>query len=271
MLTYFKRYEIAACAIAVAIPLAVVFVWSNIEGRAMGFTAAGAGTSVVLLLAGLFIFTRLFARAAQSKLESLVSLYNDDCNVDAFLAGSSKIAQSAEPPLGELPAWFLSFYACALINDGKNSEAAKIGLMIQDSVKTAPTDEIKLALYADLVPLVKSLFDNDRVIALIDEALSLPNLEDDFITKQRRAYLSWSREVAEAERAGDSPKLIGLYRSIWDNHDQCLRLRVVYASKEGELHAAAGNRDAAAGCMRFAADNGKNLPAARTARAFFGE
>ena len=46
VLTYFKRYEIAACAIAVAIPLVVVFIWSNIEGRAMGFTAAGAGVSV---------------------------------------------------------------------------------------------------------------------------------------------------------------------------------------------------------------------------------
>lgn len=218
MFTYFKRYEIAACVIAVAIPLVVAFIWSTIEGRAMGFTAAGAGVSVVLLLAGLFVFTRVFARAAQAKLEKLVSLYNDDCDVAAFLEGSSKIA-----------------------------------------------------LYADLVPLVKSLFDNNRVIALIDEALSLPNLGDDVITQQRRAYLSWSREVAQAELAHDESKLIGLYRSIWDNHDQCTRLRVVYAAKEGELHAAAGNRDAAAGCMRFAADNGKDLPAARTARAFFGE
>ena len=98
MLTYFKRYEIAACAIAVAIPLVVVFIWSTIEGRAMGFTAAGAGVSVVLLLAGLFVFTRVFARAAQAKLEKLVSLYNDDCDVAAFLEGSSKIAESAEPP-----------------------------------------------------------------------------------------------------------------------------------------------------------------------------
>ena len=168
VLTYFKRYEIAACAIAVAIPLVVVFIWSTIEGRAMGFTAAGAGVSVVLLLAGLFVFTRVFARAAQAKLEKLVSLYNDDCDVAAFLEGSSKIAESAEPPLGELPAWFLSFYACALINVDRKSEAAKFGLMIQDSVKDAPTDEAKIALYADLVPLVKSLFDNNRVIALID-------------------------------------------------------------------------------------------------------
>ena len=118
---------------------------------------------------------------------------------------------------------------------------------------------------------MKSLFDNNRVIALIDEALSLPNLGDDVITRQRCAYLSWSREVAQAELDHDESKLIGLYRSIWDNNDQCTRLRVVYAAKEGELHAAAGNRDAAAGCMRFAADNGKDLPAARTARAFFGE
>lgn len=271
VLTYFKRYEIAACAIAVAIPLVVVFIWSTIEGRAMGFTAAGAGVSVVLLLAGLFVFTRVFARAAQAKLEKLVSLYNDDCDVAAFLEGSSKIAESAEPPLGELPAWFLSFYACALINVDRKSEAAKFGLMIQDSVKDTPTDEAKIALYADLVPLVKSLFDNNRVIALIDEALSLPNLGDDIITQQRRAYLSWSREVAQAELAHDESKLIGLYRSIWDNHDQCTRLRVLYAAKEGELHAAAGNRDAAAGCMRFVADNGKDLPAAQTARAFFGE
>lgn len=271
VLTYFKRYEIAACAIAVAIPLVVVFIWSTIEGRAMGFTAAGAGVSVVLLLAGLFVFTRVFARAAQAKLEKLVSLYNDDCDVAAFLEGSSKIAESAEPPLGELPAWFLSFYACALINVDRKREAAKFGLMIQDSVKDAPTDEAKIALYADLVPLVKSLFDNYRVIALIDEALSLPNLGDDIITQQRRAFLSWSREVAQAELAHDESKLIGLYRSVWGNHDQCTRLRVVYAAKEGELHAAAGNRDAAAGCMRFAADNGKDLLAARTARAFFGE
>ena len=55
MFTYFKRYEIAACVIAVAIPLVVTFIWSTIEGRAMGFTAAGAGVSVVLLLAGLFV------------------------------------------------------------------------------------------------------------------------------------------------------------------------------------------------------------------------
>ena len=143
VLPYFKRYEIAACAIAVAIPLVVVFIWSAIEGRAMGFTAAGAGTSVVLLLAGLFIFTRVFARAAQAKLEKLVSLYNDDCDAMAFLEGSSKIAESAEPPLGELPAWFLSFYACALINVDRKSDAAKFGLMIQDSVKDAPTDEAK--------------------------------------------------------------------------------------------------------------------------------
>ena len=271
VLTYFKRYEIAACAIAVAIPLVVVFIWSNIEGRAMGFTAAGAGVSVVLLLAGMFVFTRLFARAGQTKLEKLVSLYNDDCDIDSFLEGSRAIANSAEPPLGELPAWFVSFYACALINAGRTSEAASFGLMIQDSVKDAPTDEAKLALYADLIPLVASLFDNERVIALANEALALPNLGDDPVTQQRRSYLAWSRDVACAEIAHDDAKLMGLYRSIWGNHEQCMRLRVVYACKEGELHAAAGNRDAAAGCMRFAAENGKDLPSARAARAFFGE
>ena len=271
VLTYFKRYEIAACAIAVAIPLVVVFIWSTIEGRAMGFTAAGAGVSVVLLLAGLFVFTRVFARAAQAKLESS----SPSTTMTAMLRPSSgarrKSRNPPSRPWGKLPAWFLSFYACALINVDRKSEAAKFGLMIQDSVKDAPTDEAKIALYADLVPLVKSLFDNNRVIALIDEALSLPNLGDDVITRQRCAFLSWSREVAQAELAHDESKLIGLYRSIWGNHDQCTRLRVVYAAKEGELHAAAGNRDAAAGCMRFAADNGKDLPAARTARAFFGE
>lgn len=211
----------------------------------------------------------MFARAAQAKLEKLVSLYNDDCDVAAFLEGSSKIAESAEPPLGELPAWFLSFYACALINVDRKSEAAKFGLMIQDSVKDTPTDEAKIALYADLVPLVNSLFDNNRVIALIDEALSLPNLGDDIITQQRRAYLSWSREVAQAELAHDESKLIGLYRSIWGNHDQCTRLRVVYAAKEGELHAAAGNRDAAAAAALRRRPMARISPQREPARAFF--
>ena len=119
---------------------------------------------------------------------------------------------------------------------------------------------------------MKSLFDNNRVIALIDEALSLPNLGDDVITRQRCAFLSWSREVAQAELAHDESKLIGLYRSIWGNHDQCTRLRVVYAAKEGELHAAAGDRR----CGQQAAcasppTMARIFPAARTARAFFGE
>ena len=115
---------------------------------------------------------------------------------------------------------------------------------------------------------MKSLFDNNRVFALIDEALSLANLGM-MLSRSSAAPISWSREVAQAELAHDDSKLIGLYRSIWGNLDQCTRLRVVYAAKEGELHAAAGNRDAAAGCMRFAADNGKGPPCSANSR-FFG-
>ena len=271
MLTYFKRYEILACVAAVAVPLVVVNAWSLVTGQAMGFTAAGAAVSVVLLLGGLFVFTRLFAGMAQNKAEALVSLYNDGCDAKAFVEGGEKIAASASTPLNELSAWYLSFYANALIDLGKRNEAAKIGLMLQESVQDAPDDATRLALYADLVPLVGALFGPQKVSELANEALMLPADAADEVAAQRRSYLEWARAVANAKLTHGTDSLLANYRVIWNNPEQCMRLRVEYAHHEGKLHEALGNAEAARGCMRFAADNGKDLPAAQEARAFFGE
>lgn len=271
MLTYFKRYEILACVLAVAVPLVVVNVWSLATGQAMGFTAAGAAVSIVLLLGGLFVFTRLFAGMAQNKAEALVSLYNDGCDARAFAEGGGKIAASASTPLNELSAWYLSFYANALIDLGQRNEAAKIGLMLQESVQDAPDDATRLALYADLVPLVGALFGPQKVSELSNEALMLNVDAADEVAAQRRSYLEWARAVACAKLSRDTDSLLANYRVIWGNADQCMRLRVEYAVQEGKLHEALGNTEAARGCMRFAADNGKDLPAAIEARAFFGE
>lgn len=271
MLTYFKRYEIAACAFAVAIPLIVSGAWSAITGRAMLFTAAGAVVCVVLLLAGLFVFTRLFAGLAQRKTESLVSLYNDGCDAKAFADEGRAIAESAEGPLNEMSAWYLSFYANALIDVGKRDAAAKIALLLQDSVKDAPDNAARLALYADLVPITDAFFGPEQVRALADEALALPVQGADAVAEQRENYLGWARATADAKLRGDMASLLANYRVIWSNVDQCMRLRVEYAEREGRLHLTLGNDEAARGCMRFAAENGRDLPAARRARAYFGE
>lgn len=271
MLTYFKRYEIAACVVSVAIPLVVVNVWSLIAGEAMGFTAAGAVVSVVLLLGGLFVFTRVFANLAQSKAEKLVSLYNDGCDAVSFVEQGAKIAASASAPLNELSAWYLSFYAPALIDVGRRDEAAKLGLLLQESVADAPDDATRLALYADLVPLVSALFGPAKVSALADEGLRLSAAAADEVSAQRKSYLEWARAVADAKLSNNTDALLANYRIIWGNVDQCMRLRVEYAQAEGALREKLGHAEAARGCMRFAADNGKSLPAAIEARSYFGE
>lgn len=271
MLTYFKRYEILACVASVAVPLVVVNVWSLAAGQAIGFTAAGAAVSVVLLLGGLFVFTRLFSGMAQNKAESLVSLYNDGCDAKGFVEGGEKIAASASAPLNELSAWYLSFYANALIDLGRRGEAAKIGLLLQESVQDAPNDATRLALYADLVPLVGALFGPKKVSELANEALALRVDEADEVASQRRSYLEWACAVADARLSHNTDSLLANYRIIWSNADQCMRLRVEYAAREGKLHESLGHVEAARGCMRFAADNGRDLPAAIEARAFFGE
>ena len=271
MLTYFKRYEVLACVVSVAVPLVVVNAWSLVSGQAMGFTAAGAAVSVLLLFGGLFFFTRLFSGMAQSKAESLVSLYNDGCDAKAFVDDGKKIAASASAPLNELSAWYLSFYANALIDLRQREEAAEIGLLLQESVQDAPDDATRLALYADLVPLVGALFGPKKVSELANEALALRVDQADEVAAQRRSYLEWARAVADAQLGNDMDSLLANYRIIWGNAEQCMRLRVEYAAREGKLHEALGHAEAAHGCMRFAADNGRDLPAAIEARAFFGE
>lgn len=267
MLNYFKGQTILMCAAAVAIPLVVMFVWSVAAGQAMGFTIQGTVVSIVLLLGSMFVLANVFERRALSKAERWVSLYNDGCRLVDFLEQGKKLADSvlSSGAANEQGAWYLSTYALALADAGRKSEAAQAGLFLQRAVRDARKPSAKSAIMTDLEPLVERLFGCERALALIDEALAEPPAAGDGQDHLRRGFLLWARDVAQAEVSGNDEALLARCREVRLGSLYGMRMRVEFALREADIHRRLGNAPQEAECLRFAVENGGDLPAARRA------
>ena len=148
MFTYFKRYEIAACVISGCDSPCRDLYLVDYRGRAMSFTAAGAGVSVRVVARRLVRF-HARVRSCRTREAQLVSLTTTIAMLRPSLEGSSKIAQIRRAALGNFPRGFCpSTRAHSSTSTARARPRNSASLMIQDSVKDAPTDEAKIALYA---------------------------------------------------------------------------------------------------------------------------
>lgn len=265
MLPYFKGYKMAVYVVAAIAPFVVLYAWSALAGRNMFSTLEGMVALVVVFFACLLGLSRVLGNKADQKADALVSLYNDACDPPAFLEQGEPLAQVIEPPYTEAGSWFLSFYALALDDVGRTSEAAAIGTAMVEGAKHAPNPVVRAGLLVNMEPVVVRLFGPEAALGVIDEAEAAltqagAQLDD------RENFLSWERAILQARRDGNDEELLGRFSQIYMSASYLPRMRVQAAEEVAAILRRRGDAAGERAALTFVVEHGNRLPAVRAAR-----
>ncbi len=259
MLPYFKKYTIAVCVIAVALPVIVSTIWPLFTGQMMASSLAGLLLMFALFFVGMMIGFSIFNRKAESATARLLALYNDECYPQALIDEGQSLADAITFPCNESGAWFMSYYAQALLESGDVERASGIAKGIRQSIIVSKKDATKCMILVNLIPLEEKLSSNDDVMSLIDEGLGyckdsvLPNMA------VRRQYLENQKKVIESRLADDPATRAEIDKSVVDATDNPMRVRVEFAYDAAIAYFCAHDTEQERTSLEFVAKHGNHL------------
>ena len=229
MLIYFKRYVIAVCAIAIALPVIASTLWPLLTGQIMGASLGGLILEFALFAVGFVVGYQIFERRAQRVVDGYLYLYNVDCNPQALISHGGQLASDIPFPCNASGAWFIGYFgqACLDVGDAERARAIEAGL--RQSVDAAKKSDQKAEIILYLIPLVEKLGTLDEVRSLIDEARSLVGTDSGPESTQRRTYLDNLLKLVDARRSGSYEELVKLDDSVVRATANPMRLRVEHA------------------------------------------
>lgn len=229
MLVYFKKYVIAVCAIAVALPVVVSTVWPLFTGQLMAASLGGLILEFVLFFAGFFLGYQIFERRAERVADGFIYLYNVDCNPEAFLSHGSELAHSITFPCNPSGAWFMGFYAQACLDAGRMDEAKAIEEGLRQSIAAQKRPQQKCSVIIALIPLVEKTGTLQDVRSLIEEGLELIRQDSSTSAAPQREFLHSRLKVVEARQSQDYANLVKLDDAIVASSSYPMRIRVEFA------------------------------------------
>lgn len=259
MLPYFKKYTIAVCVIAVALPVIVSTPWPLFTGEMMASTLPGLLLMFALFFVGMMLGFSIFNRKADSKAQDLLHLYNDKCDPEALIDQGKTLADAISFPCNESGAWFMSYYAQALLDKGKVDRATEIAKGIRQSVLAAKKPASKCMILVNLIPLEEKFGSDEDVLKLIDEGLGYCNESTGIGMEVRRQYLENQKKVVDSRVSGDQSSRASIDESVVKAVDNPMRVRVEFSYDAAIAYFHAGDKPAERKALDFVVQNGGQL------------
>lgn len=267
MLPYFKRYVIICCVVAAAVPIVASTIWPLLTGEIMAASLPGLITLLVLFFGTMAVMQRIMGAKAQMETERLFALYNEQCDPGALVEEGAPVAELVEGQCGELPSWFMSYYAQALLDVGQVERAQAVKTTQLSGVSSLKRSAAQAAVVVNMVPLALKLDEPADVLGLIDQAEGLLSGMEDDAAAQRRAYLASQRELVGAKAAADPHALVDVCERVRVNAEHPMRLRVERAWDEACACYRMGDAVRERACLEFIVENGNELALVAPARA----
>lgn len=259
MLQYFKRYQIYVCICAVILPILYSTVYPLISGEVISTSLSSLFTAVVLFVLGLSIGGNIFERKAQKEVDELVSIYNDECNPEKFLSEGKDLSEAMKMPYNQFSAWYMSYFAQAMLDSGDTTQANSIYENITESVNLAKKPMEKLAILANVIPLAEKIGGEDIALKTIDEASKqLEECRPSFVMHYRD-FLDSQKKIILARSEKDYEKIAILDKSVWENDNYPKRIRVEYAWDSASASYALHNIEDEKVALQYVVDNGGTL------------
>ncbi len=259
MLIYFKKYVIAVCAIAIALPIIASTLWPLFTGQLMGASIAGLVFEFALFAVGFLVGYQIFERRAQRVVDGYLYLYNVDCNPQALISHGGQLASDIPFPCNASGAWFMDYFgqACLDVGDAERARAIEAGLRQSVAAAKKPDQKAEIILY--LIPLVEKLGTLDEVKSLIDEAMGLVGAGGSPEDAQRRTYLENLLKLVDARRSGAYEELVKLDDSVVRAGANPLRIRVEHAWDAASACFKLGDEAGERTNLQFVVDHGGSL------------
>lgn len=259
MLVYFKKYVIAVCAIAVALPVVASTVWPLITGQLMAASLGGLIAEFLLFFAGFLIGYRIFEARSERVADGFVYLYNVDCNPEALLAHGSDLAHAITFPCNPSGAWFMGYYAQACLDAGRMDEARAIQEGLRRSIPAQKKPQQKCSVIIALIPLVEKMGTLQDVRSLIEEGESLIREAATPTAAIQRDFLQSQLKIVEARQSEDYEQLVKLDEAVVSSSSYPMRIRVEFAWDAASASYKLKEPSAEKRLLTFIVDNGGTL------------
>lgn len=266
MLPYYKKYTIIVCVIAVALPVIISTLWPVFTGEMMASSIPGLLLMFALFFVGMMIGFSIFNRKADSDTEKLLELYNVECDPKALIDKGASLAEAISFPCNESGAWFMSYYAQALLDDGQTDRASDIAKGIKQSMLAAKKPEAKCMILVNLVPLAEKLDSEAEALSLIEEGLGYCKDSVSPSMVVRRQYLENQKKVTESRQGDDFSERAKIDESVVNATDNPMRVRVEFSYDAAIAYFRAGDKAAERNALEFVVQNGGQLALVDKAR-----
>ena len=259
MFQFNRKYMFMATGAGIVVTAIVQTIYSLVMHQAMAATLPGLILSLALFVVVTAFAAMHFGKRANEDADALISLYDDLCDPQALADRGKATASQMTVPYDVPSAWFMSYYAQALLDMGITQNAREIERAMYESVGASKKVEEQAQIVTNLVPLSLKVLGPAETLPIIDMGLKLLAEGPALKLAPAIAYLENQRIIVSAQVNGEDERLVRYYSSARDNADVPLRIRVEQAWDEARIHYRAGNVAAEREALRFIVDNGNRL------------
>lgn len=259
MLPYFKKYSIIACVIGVVPSLIITAIYPFLTGTIMAASIGGLLLLLAIFIVSMIVGVNVMERKAESDTAAMLSLYNNDCDPQALIDRGRAVAAAITFPCREAAAWFMSYYAQAMLDAGDKDGALQIERGIRESVQAAKNPQAKAGILVNLIPLSDKTEGTQAALELIREGLQLTRDDTTPAGSERRAFLESQEKIMNVRTSGDSAAAVQLDEGILSSNAYPMRIRVEAAWAQARAYFKLGDANGERKALDFVAANGNKL------------
>ncbi len=267
MLPYVKKYVIVACVIAVVIPLVVSTAWPLFTGQIMAASVGGLILLLALFFGGFLVSVRVMGRKADELVDGYIALYDEKCDPQAFVDASRDIASSVVVPFTPSGAWFIGYYAQAMLDLGFVEKAEKLRDAMFDTIAKSKKASDQISMIVDLVSLMTKLEGPEETLPVVEKGIELIGAPAELDAAVQKDYLTSQAQILRARMNGELDKLATLYADVVSRELVPMRIRVECAWEEARIHFNAGDAARERDSLEFVVGHGNKLALVAPARA----
>lgn len=259
MLTYFKGYTIAICAIAIALPVVTSTLWPIFTGQMMAASFTGMVLMFVLFAVGMSVGYFVFSKLADHKVQTWIDEYNNKCNPDLLISQGAQIASQVAYPCNQASSWFMGYYGQALLDSGNSQFAKNIlgGLRLSIDAAKKPLD--KAGILVNYLPLDQKIEGSANALNVVDEGIGYCKQARESQASSYLDFLDFQKKILSDLTSGDKSKAIAICEKVKSDPAYPLRLRVEYAWIEASKLYGSDDSNKEVNCLGFVVRNGNKL------------
>lgn len=295
MLKHFKELKRKAIAFIALVSLSILLLYCAAM-LLLGIPLVSVWIIAPLLAIPVFgnlVFNQ-FESKAMAAVVSMVSLYENDCNPQAFVDKFDSVLDTFSPRFDINEVWTLSAYARALFEIGEEEKARVLLDSFREQVERSEHPEEKGPMMVNYEPLVFMLEGVDAALMLLDRAqgaveeipevrkkqrkdgfLTAPELREDLLSspdmRARLTYIEVERRFLSAFKAGDVRTLEKEKRAAFEDDGTSNVLKARYAYALAEVYYESGDESKARKAFEDTVHVGGELRCAREAKKRIGE